>query len=50
VIAYRSEVTDKRALESRPGWGLLASLNEGVNGKGEKVLSFEGRVLVQMRA
>jgi acyl dehydratase len=50
VIAYRSQVTDKRALKSRPGWGLLASLNEGVNGKGENVLSFEGRVLVQMRA
>jgi acyl dehydratase len=50
VVAYRSQVTDKRALKSRPGWGLLASLNEGINQKGESVLSFEGRVLVQMRA
>ena len=50
VIVYRCRMTDRRPLKSRPGWGLLASLNSGVNQNGESVLSFEGRVLVQMRS
>jgi len=49
VITYRCRMTDKRPLKSRPGWGLLTSVNSGVNQKGESVLSFEGKVLVQMR-
>jgi acyl dehydratase len=46
TIGYQARVTGKRVLASRPGWGLVESLNEGVNQKGETVFSFEGRVLV----
>jgi acyl dehydratase len=49
TIGYRAKVTGKRALASRPDWGLVESLNEGINQKGETVYSFEGRVLVQRR-
>ena len=45
TITYRSTVTGKRELKSRPGWGLVFSLNEGFNQKGELVFSFEGKVL-----
>lgn len=45
TITYRSTVTGKRDLNSRPGWGLAFSLNEGFNQKGELVFSFEGKVL-----
>jgi acyl dehydratase len=50
VIAYRCRMTDKRPLKSRPGWGLLVTANSGIDQKGKCVLSFEGRVLVQMRS
>ena len=32
-----------------PGWGLVFSLNEGFNQKGELVFSFEGKVLTPKR-
>jgi acyl dehydratase len=48
-VTYFCRTKNTRALTSRPGWGLLASLNSGVNQKGEAVLTFEGKVLVQMR-
>jgi acyl dehydratase len=47
TISYRLTVTGKRVLSSRPRWGLVESLNEGVNQTGQLVFSFEGRVLVQ---
>jgi len=49
TITYSSQITGKRALRSREGWGLLSSANRGVNQKGELVFSFDGKVLVQMR-
>jgi acyl dehydratase len=49
TISYRAKVTGKQALASRPRWGLVESLNEGVNETGQLVFSFEGRVLVQRR-
>jgi acyl dehydratase len=48
-VAYFSRMTGTRALKSRPGWGLLLSSNSGINQKGELVLSFEGKVFVEMR-
>ena len=45
AISYRSTVTGTRELNSRPGWGLVFSMNEGFNQKGELVFSFEGKVL-----
>ena len=49
TISFRATVTGKRELNSRPGWGLVFSLNEGVNQKGELVYSFEGKVLTPKR-
>jgi acyl dehydratase len=49
TISYRSTVTGKRELNSRPEWGLVFSLNEGFNKRGELVLSFEGKVLTPKR-
>jgi acyl dehydratase len=49
TITYRSTVTGKRELNSRPQWGLVFSLNEGFNQRGELVFSFEGKVLTPKR-
>ena len=49
TITYRSTVTGKRELNSRPEWGLVFSLNEGFNQNGELVFSFEGKVLTPKR-
>lgn len=49
TITYRSTVTGKRELNSRPGWGLVFSHNEGFNQAGELVFSFEGKVLTPKR-
>jgi acyl dehydratase len=49
TITYRCTVTGKRELNSRPGWGLLFSLNEGFNQRGELVFSFEGKVMTRTR-
>jgi acyl dehydratase len=45
TISYRCSVTAKRALTSRPEWGMVFSLNEGFNQMGDLVFSFEGKVL-----
>lgn len=45
TVNYRCTISGKRDLASRPEWGLLLSLNEGVNQDGELVFSFEGKVL-----
>ena len=47
TVAYRSVVTGKRDLASRPQWGIVETLNEGFNQHGELVFSFEGKVLVK---
>ena len=49
TVRYRSTVTGKRELASRPQWGIVFSLNEGFNQKGELVFSFEGKVLTARR-
>ena len=45
TVSYRCTVTSKRELATRSQWGLVFSLNEGFNQKGELVFSFEGKVL-----
>jgi acyl dehydratase len=50
TITYSCRIVGKRALKSRPGWGLLGNANSGVNQKGELVFAFDGKVLVQMRS
>jgi acyl dehydratase len=49
TITYVSEVTEKRELRSKPGWGLVFARNTGTNQKGELVLSFIGSGFVERR-
>lgn len=49
TISYRSAVTGKRELKSRPDWGLVFSLNEGFDQNGDLVFSFDGKVLTPKR-
>jgi acyl dehydratase len=49
MVSYSSRVTGKRALASRPQWGIVFSHSEGVNQNGELVFSFDGKVLTARR-
>lgn len=49
TVTYQSIVTGKRGLQSRPEWGLVFSDNVGHNQHGDKVFSFEGKVLTAQR-
>lgn len=49
IITYASEVVESRALNSRPGWGLVHFLNTGANQAGEPVMSFIASALVERR-
>ena len=44
TVTYYTEYVSKRPLASRPGWGIIFSLNTGVNQHGELVFSFDGSV------
>ena len=48
-ITFASEIAEKRASQSRPGWGLVFARNTGTNQKGELVLSFIGSGFVERR-
>jgi acyl dehydratase len=47
TITYSTTPIEKRALASRPEWGLLSSLNAGVNQHGIEVFRFTGLVFVK---
>jgi len=49
TIAYRAEVLEARASQSRPEFGLVVSLATGDNQKGERVISFVSTIFVQRR-
>jgi acyl dehydratase len=49
VVSYRSVVTGKRELASRPAWGLVETRNTGTNQNGATVFSFQGKVLTKRR-
>jgi len=49
TIIYTTEVIEKRASNSRPGWGLMSIRNSGVNQKGEAVISFISVAFVERR-
>jgi acyl dehydratase len=49
TVAYASEIAEKRASQSRPGWGLVFARNTGTNQKGELVMSFTGSGFVERR-
>ncbi len=47
TISYRGWAVRKVDLKSRPQWGLLVTRNEGVNQRGDTVLTFDGQALLQ---
>jgi acyl dehydratase len=49
TISYASELVELRSSNSRPGWGLMTSLNSGANQGGEPVLTFRTAAFVQKR-
>jgi acyl dehydratase len=49
TITYASEIAEKRASQSRPGWGLVFARNTGTNQKGEVIMSFIGSGFVERR-
>ena len=49
TVSYSTTVTGKRDMASRPGWGLVFALNEGVNQDGILVFSFESKVMTPKR-
>lgn len=50
TITYRSEVTELRVSNSRPGFGLLTLLTTGVNQEGAAVISFYSTTFAERRA
>ena len=49
TVTYAREIVDKRASNSRPGWGLISIRNSGTNQKGEPVISFVSVAFVERR-
>lgn len=49
TITYAAEPVETRVSQSRPGWGLLFSLNTGTNQHGERVYSFIGSAFIERR-
>ncbi|MEA2755917.1 MAG: hypothetical protein QOJ54_2206 [Aliidongia sp.] len=49
TIHFSTTVTEKLELPHRPNFGLIRSRNEGVNQRGEPVLSFIGQGMVERR-
>ena len=49
TISYATEITDLRASNSRPEWGIMAIRNTGTNQRGEPVISFVSTSFVQRR-
>lgn len=50
TIAYRSEVTELRVSNSRPGFGLMTILTTGINQNGVAVISFYSVTFAERRA
>jgi acyl dehydratase len=46
TVTYASEVTAKRLLATRPGWGVVMTRNTGINQKGDLVFAFDGSVFM----
>ncbi|MFG5121088.1 MaoC family dehydratase [Methylorubrum sp. POS3] len=47
TISYASQLTDRRASASRPGWGIATHHNTAKNQRGEPVFEFTGSVFWQ---
>ena len=46
-ISYRSEITNKRTLKSRPGWGIMTMHTTADNQDGERVLEMTGYTIME---
>ncbi len=46
VLTFSATTAEKLLMKSRPGWGIIRSTNQGVNQRGELVLSFTGQGMV----
>jgi len=49
VITFTATASEKLLMKSRPGWGIIRSLNEAYNQKGELVLRHTGQGMVSTR-
>ena len=49
TITFTLRITGARPLNSRPGWGLVSKYTEGINQDGDRVFSFDGKVLSEAR-
>lgn len=49
TIRYRTTFVSTRAFASRPGWGVVDSLNEGFDAAGTRVFHFTGHVFMPTR-
>jgi acyl dehydratase len=49
TIQFDTRLTEKIELRTRPDWGLIRGRNEGVNQRGETVLSFTGQALIRRK-
>lgn len=47
TLTFRTTITAKRELKTRPRWGIVSMHAEGFNAKGELAMSFDGKVLVE---
>ena len=48
TITYRTTVTGKWMLTSKPGWGYIAKHSEAFNQHGDRVLEFDGGVFLRV--
>jgi acyl dehydratase len=49
VVSFFATAKTRRPLASRPGWGVVTGVNEGVNQQGALVFTFESAVLTSNR-
>ena len=49
TLTYATEIVETRTSNSRPGWGLISTLNTGTNQAGELVVSWISSAFVQRR-
>lgn len=49
TVAYATQALETRRSNSRPGWGIVSSLNTGTNQHGDLVLSYIGAVFAECR-
>lgn len=49
VIRFSATASEKVVMKSRPEWGIIRSVNEGINQNGETVLNFIGQGMIMRK-